>query len=41
MGLIDFIIMLNAAGVSSGSGDAIMGSEDIFMGDEDVLMGDE
>lgn len=43
MGLIEFILMLNAAAAGSGygSGDATMGSEEIFMGDEDVLMGDE
>lgn len=42
MGLIEFILMLNAGAVDSGAtGDAVMGSEDLFMGDEDVLMGDE
>lgn len=42
MGLIEFIMMLNAAsGETSESGDTTMGSEDIHMGDEDVLMGDE
>jgi hypothetical protein len=44
MGLIDFILILNAAGGQSSGGsdgDATMGSEDIFMGDESILMGDE